>query len=459
MIHTDGRAAQRWVRPAAILLWLIAAAALVSVASALFVKVPRVNEGWNAFHALHAVTRPNLYLFDGYANFPNYPPLAFYPVGWLGLLMGDMVFAGRVLALAGLAIIAVNVALVARRLDVPGWLAAGAYLVLTLGMAQYYVGSSDPQFFGHALQTTALPLLLGRRTVPRIIAAAILCALGGFVKPNLVAVPLAVTIWLCVIDRRALLVWLATALVASLAAVAICYLAFGVAVFEQILGHERVYRLSLIPGSIRWMGGYLPLAAAGIWLAIRRWRDEPVLMFGLYLVVALVTGTVFAGGVGVNLNTYFDVAIASTPLGLSAIVRMGPRPRLAVLTLVGLTMAYLGATSARPYLNRWNAPADAATYAASVETLASLPGRAFCNDLVLCYWAGKESIIDRSNTAQKLLSGPAGIAAFEASFSANPPDVMQLGAEDDGIVGQSVGKFLGDYHVVTEVPVRILARN
>jgi hypothetical protein len=459
VIEPSGTPAPRWVRPATNLLWLIAAAALVSVASALFVRVPRVNEGWNALHALHAVTRPNLYLFDGYANFPNYPPLAFYPVGWLGLLMGDMVFAGRLLAMLGFAVVAINVGLVARHLQAPAWLTAGLYVVLTLGMSHYYIGSSDPQFFGHALQTTALPLLLGKRTTPRIAAAAILCVLGGLVKLNLIALPVAVTVWLIFIDRRALLIWLGAATLATLAAVAICYAAFGAAVFEQVIGHERVYDTALIAASLRWLGGYLPLAAAGLWLAIRQWRDQPILLLGLYIVSALVIGLGFAGGAGVNLNTYFDLAIASTPLGLAAILRMGPKSRVVLLGLVFLVLAYLGLNTARNYLDRWNAPAEAATYAAPIATLASLPGPVYCSNLAFCYWAGHDSIIDGSNTYQKLKAGPEAVARFDAAFAAHPPAIIQLDADNDSLVARTVGKFLGDYHVIAETPLRLLAHN
>lgn len=458
MIQPGGSPAPRWIRPATIILWLIAAAALVSVASALFVRAPRVNEGWNALHALHAVTRPNLYLFDGYANFPNYPPLAFYPVGWLGLLIGDMVFAGRVLAIVSLGIIALNVALVARRLEAPAWLAAGAYLVLTLGASHYYVGSSDPQFFGHALQTTALPLLLGKRSSRAVAAAAILCVLGGLVKLNLVALPIAATLWLAMVARRALLVWLASAVLATAGAVAWCYLAFGVAVFEQVLGHERVYQLSLIAASIRWTGGYLPLAAAGLWLAASQWRNPAVLLLGLYLGLAIVTGVFFAGGVGVNLNTYFDLGIASAPLGVAAILSMKPRSRLAMLALVALAVGYLTVFASRQYIARWRAPESARSYTEAIATLAALPGPVYCNDLIFCYWAGRDSIVDRSNTSQKLLAGPAGVEAFEASFSANLPAVIQLEADADGIVARSVNKFTGDYHTVLEAPLRILVR-
>ena len=459
MIESGANPTPRWVRPATIFLWLLAAAGLVCVASALFVAVPRVNEGWNAVHALHAVTRPNLYLFDGYANFPNYPPLAFYPAGWLGMLLGDMIFSGRLLAMAGMAVIAVNVGLAARHLNAPAYLAVGLYVVLTLGMAHYYVGSSDPQFMGHALQTVALPLLLGRRTAPAIAAAALLCVLGGLVKLNLIALPLAATLWLALIDRRALVTWLVTAISASAAAVVCCYLAFGTAVFAQVLGHERIYDLSLIGGSIRWMGGYLPLAVAGLVLAVRRRRDPNTLLLGLYLATAIIAGVLFASGLGVNLNTYFDMGIASAPLGVAAIFQLRRKARVITLAFVGVAVVYLTLGTAPIYLSRLNASAEAPTYVEAVRTLAGASDPVLCDDLALCYWAGKESILDRSNTAQKLLRGPAAVAAFEASLAANPPATMQFDPSGGGIVGRSISTIAGDYHVIREPPIMILARN
>ena len=85
-------AAPRWVLPALIVLSLATAAILAVVLATTFVRVPLIsNEGWSAIHARHALAGGNLYTPNGYGNFPNYPPLAFYPVAWLGALIGDMI--------------------------------------------------------------------------------------------------------------------------------------------------------------------------------------------------------------------------------------------------------------------------------------------------------------------------------------------------------------------------------
>jgi hypothetical protein len=449
----------RWVRPVTVLLWLLIAVALSGVLAALFVRLPRVNEGWNAFHALHAVTRPNMYAFDGYANFPNYPPLAFYPAGWLGLFIGDMVFAGRVLSLLGLAVVTINVAFVARRLDAPGWLAAGVYLAITMSVSHRYIGSSDPQFVGHALQSTALVLLLGKRSWPTVALAALLCVLGGLVKLNLIVLPVAATVWLAIADRRALVPWLVSAFAASAVACGICYLAFGDAVFQQVLGHERFYSLQLVVESFDWLAGYLPLVGTGFWLLLSRRRDPGVVLLGLYLGLALIAGLGFSAGRGVNLNTYFDLGIASAPLGVAALFRMRNVPRRIAVGLVSVAILYLGVGAERVYLGRWNAEEKSRPYNKGIAELSQLPGTAFCNDLAYCYWAGKESIIDRSNTAQKLLGSQAAVEQFESALAVSPPDIIVMEGTSGGPVEPSVEKFLGDYHMVRPEAVRTFVRN
>ena len=44
------------------------------------------NEGWNAYHAVAAVTGGVLYPPPETFVFNNYPPLSFYLVGWAGAL-------------------------------------------------------------------------------------------------------------------------------------------------------------------------------------------------------------------------------------------------------------------------------------------------------------------------------------------------------------------------------------
>lgn len=170
------------------------------------------NEGWNALHADDALSMLNFYEPDGFANFPNYPPLSFYIVGGLGRIIGDNVFAGRWIALLSILILTLNMGLIAARI---GATRANAVLAALIGLLFFlllfpgYVMMNDPQWIGHAFQSTALVLLLapgnaGRKT-GTLVAVMALSLAGGLIKHNLAVVPLAITIWLAspsVLQRR-----------------------------------------------------------------------------------------------------------------------------------------------------------------------------------------------------------------------------------------------------------------
>src|ERR1700679_2037626 len=57
------------------------------------------NEGWNAYFTQIALSGGNLYPGGASLITNNYPPLSFYVVGIVGLLTGDNIFAGRMVAL------------------------------------------------------------------------------------------------------------------------------------------------------------------------------------------------------------------------------------------------------------------------------------------------------------------------------------------------------------------------
>src|ERR1700722_13813816 len=66
------------------------------------------NEGWNAFFTRIAMRGGDLYPSPGGTIINNYPPLSFYIVGIVGRLMGDNIFAGRVVALISMLVVAGN---------------------------------------------------------------------------------------------------------------------------------------------------------------------------------------------------------------------------------------------------------------------------------------------------------------------------------------------------------------
>lgn len=458
---------RRWAVPVALL--VLAAIPVGIIASTLSVRAPLTNEGWNATYALRALTVPNLYATDGYASFPNYPPLAFYPVAWLGLLVGDNIIAARLIATTALLGVAILVGTLARQLGatLPAAVTAAAlYLVLTFGMAHYYAGVGEPQLLGHALQLGGLLALVAATRNPASRAAlfvplaALLMVLGGLVKLNLIVLPLAATLWLALAHRRLLAGWLISATLFCLIALALCWALFGSAIFQQVLGHERVYDLALVPASVRWMAGYLPFAIAGLVL-LRRGNDPAFGLLAAWLTAAVLLGLVFAGGVGVNLNNYFEVGIAAAlafGLGLRHWSALGRGARLLVLGLSVVTVAYLAVTSLGPWRGRAMAASEAAELAPVIAEIAAVPGPAACLDMALCYWAGKASLVDGANTYQRLLAGPEAATAFRDSLAASAPAIIQLDPSGRSAASGALAPLLEEYTLLREQPVRLYLR-
>src|SRR5581483_10884800 len=72
------------------------------------------NEGWNAYHALAAMSGGPLYPHGMMVN--NYPPLSFYIVGALGRSLGDMILAGRLVSLLSFVAVTMGLAVLVRQL-------------------------------------------------------------------------------------------------------------------------------------------------------------------------------------------------------------------------------------------------------------------------------------------------------------------------------------------------------
>jgi hypothetical protein len=121
------------------------------------------NEGWNAFQAMHAFSDRPLYPNLKALTSNNYPPLSFYIVGSLGLLVGDNIIAGRIIAFVSLLIIATNIGLIVQRIGKSSLIAlfsAFVFLAYMAGHHYEYIGMNDPQMLAHAIQLTGFLVFL-----------------------------------------------------------------------------------------------------------------------------------------------------------------------------------------------------------------------------------------------------------------------------------------------------------
>jgi hypothetical protein len=385
---------------------------LIGPVSAIGRRIPlNYNEGWNAYFALRAVTpgAGPLYPPHGALVFNNYPPLSFYLVGALGrFLFGDMILAGRVVALAALLACGPLLALAVRRLGGSWRAAAAAGLLLPLFACTFfrdYVAMDDPQWLAHALMLGGFAVLL-RKHPPAahdVVAAAMLMLAGGLVKHNLVALPLALTLWLALYHRRAALPWLATATLGLAGAAGLALAAYGPVAFGDVFGHARVLQPSgMLKGAGRLLP-LLPMAALAV-LLLHRLRQPAVRLATLFATIACATGILQRAGAGVAINAQFETLVATCLAAGLALDRAGARRGAALAVMALPILVVLPKRLNNAWADLAQAPARAAAWQPMIARIAAAPGPAACETLALCYWAGKPFTLDLFNLTQSVLA-------------------------------------------------------
>jgi len=129
----------------------------------LFRRIPQgYNEGWNAYWAQVAWQGGALYPAPSDAISNNYPPLSFYIVGAFGRLIGDNIFAGRLVAEITLLMVGGSIwswlraAGMSRSVALFG---ASLFLAAFVSFGYEYVGTDDPQMLAHAMIITGVMIL------------------------------------------------------------------------------------------------------------------------------------------------------------------------------------------------------------------------------------------------------------------------------------------------------------
>lgn len=442
--------------------------------NALFVQIPlSYNEGWNAFHALRLRTGGPLYPPISPSTFINYPPLSFYLVAGLANLIGDDIFAGRLIALASLLVTALNVGLAARRLGAPLEIAVATALTFHCFIALFftdYVAVDDPQWLAHAFQSTGLVILLsGRRGWRELVIIASLMVAGGLVKHNVLALPIATTLWLALEDRKALLRWLTAGVIIGAAALLVCIGLYGPPFIEQVIGNGRTFTLDvLVRVAAQWGPQIVPFVIAafvGLWLV----RLDPLGRFvAIYLVVALVVGVLLMTGSGVIYNALFDLVIAMM-LGCALLLRCligvatTERSRSIALALsVTLLAARFIMLSPNAFAVYQPAATDLARqqlWAATIERIRIEPGLVACETLALCYWADRPTVIEFFNFGQRALLDPGYDATFAQQIESHELGLIQrevtgganrLPVELEAVISEH-------YRVIEDVPTELWA--
>lgn len=399
------------------------------------------NEGWNAVQAIRALGAGPLYPPPGGLTGNNYPPLSFYLIGCLGRLTGDAIVAGRMVAFAAVLAVAGWIALLARRLG-GGGRAATALLFLGLGatLLRPYLALDDPQWLAHALMTGGLWLVVPVRggeapTIRRTMAAALAVVAGGLVKHNLVALPLAVTLWLTWRHPRAAIAWIGTGLIALALAAACCGRAYGRAFFVDLLAADRHYSWARM-----WGQGWVLLAVAAPMLAASlppllriRAADRRIDLLLLLLATSLPLGLIQQSGQGVDVNADMEAVIALCLAGGVALARGDTALRLALLSA---PLAWLLPQALRDERDEIaNRATTQVGWDAIEARIARTPGAVACAMPAFCYWTGRDMGIDAFLYGQHMAVRH-DAAALERALARRRFSLIELEPPDPPVAGE-----------------------
>ncbi len=323
------------------------------------------------------------------------------------------------MALASLLVVAGFIFASIRVLGGQSGVAPAIGLLMFLGfnatLFRSYLAMDDPQWLAHASMTAALFLLLAAPHRPagmgRVVAAALLMLAGGFVKHNLVAFPLAATIWLMAHDRRGLAGWTAVSVVVLAASAALLRHIYGDAFFADLLASDRHYSpLRMLLRSAAPVTLLAPMMLVALRLRRARRSDARIDLLLLLVAISVPLGILQRSGQGVDRNAHFEALIALSIAAPVSLLRCGyalNRPwalRPSVWLVLPLLVVLPGGVRAdrEELLHRGG---RLAAWNVLQQRVAATPGRVACETQAICYWAGKAFEIDFFLAGQRLAAG------------------------------------------------------
>jgi hypothetical protein len=309
-------------------------------------------------------------------------------------------------------------------------------------VAPAWIIANDPQTLSEAVMLGALVSYIARPPDRlNLLRTAFLVVLGGFVKHNLVAIPIAITLDLASRSPRRLPLWL----------VSCAGFAAGFLGLTQIVAGGDFIDHLMSPRRFGWYGAryhlmkYLRLfkfpltvivLSATLFLAADR------MILAAWGIISIISATILSGFEGTSYNTFQDAAVF---LGIAAGVMMSELRksefRGGLAKALSFTLPFVFAqpilarapdAAARAYHARDLLDADhkrQEAFLADANFVSEKQGPAFCESLLLCHAAGQPFILDPFNSRQSILSGRLDQGELIRRIAAREFAVIQLHAD------------------------------
>ncbi len=399
------------------------------------------NEGWNAYRQWMTLQGQPLYGARSEFWTTNYPFLSFHIIGLLGGAKANMVLAGRVVSFASLAAITWLAGAMVR--DATGSRAGALFagLALFAGICSFDGETravDDPELLAAAFGTFGLfAYLRASRGLAWPILSAIAFCLSLFTKDDYIAFPLSAAahlIW--VRNWRILAVFAPLGIAVAAGLLGLSFQIDGPYTLAELL-QPRAYGLSNL---LYETGHYLLHLAVPLFIGlVLLWRGRAFAGREFLLILLVLTNLAaffFAGGDGVAHNIFYPPIIAdllACVIGICWLERQESR-----LFTVALVCATLGLAVTVPFRLIYDIQAQLglpkATLSArqAIALLDAAKGPAICEDLLLCYEAGKPMDYDPYYVKDQIRIGRVQDASIVALLDAHHYAAIQLGGAADG---------------------------
>jgi hypothetical protein len=371
------------------------------------------NEGFNSYFQQTATSGGKIYGQAPVFYYANYPPVSFHVVGILGRIFGDINVTGRWISVLAWLAIGLFIALIVERLTGArrcGVFSALCWLIWLAAFDTTRIGQNDPHLLGIAFSIAGFYAYVRDPESPTCLrVSAVLFALSLFTKQSLLAFPAGVAIDLFLTARKRLLVWLIPAAAVSVALLAFTFVVDGT-YFLDHLSLPRTYSYSDLFTSTGQYLSFVQVAfvAALAWV-LRRRGGPLVWAFALGHVLGLIA----VGGNGAGVNHFFDGMIATAMICGLLLADLAQvtlsRPVAIVLVLVPAFLTSLLALPQHVFSDFARAensiPAMVAEFERAVSFVRRQPGPALCENLLVCFEAGKPETVDALALDQSIKTG------------------------------------------------------
>jgi hypothetical protein len=396
-------------------------AAIVPVYRAFHKVDINYNEGWNVYVASALADHLPLYPLRYSWTTVNYPVGSFYVAAQLSKLTGDYLFTGRILSRFALVLCCILVGAITKKItgaSVPAFISGCFCWILFCANANEYVGMDDPQMLAMVVFLAGMLLYVSRRAdAVCLTGVALLFALGGSFKHNLIDFPIAVFLDLCIVSSRRALQFLIYGVLFLSVAIALNTYVGGPFFIASILT-SHLYSFPKAVGDFVRIYGVIQLPLFAIVIAmVQVSKNASSRVISIWFVASLILGVTFAGGAGVNVNIFFSNFLSMSVL-VGILTNMARATSLEGLrgeawVRIGLPLALFGSllfplqasVSLRPTHKLHEIRIQQERFEQEVSFLRSQPGPAICEDLLRCYFAGKPYIYDPFNSTSLIESG------------------------------------------------------